>query len=202
VRAVIAAAVPLLESAINRALDLDPEAPSVLAPLSGRRIAVHVEGAVALGVLVTFMRDRVSLSADTAGPADVTLRGTPAALVSLLGRDEQLPAGVGVSVSGEIGVLEQLRGALGRLRPDWEEPLARWLGDELGHPLARGLRALMATASRAARELEADTAEYLREESGFLVRREELDEFVEQVDLLRDAVERLDKRVRFLVRKP
>lgn len=186
---------PLLEAGLNRGIALDPEAAMLLAPVRNRRMAVHVEGPAPASVVVTFAHDRVTLTTDCDRPVDVSLRGTPAALASLWARGDELPAGARVTVSGEIGVLEQIRDLLRRLRPDWEEPLARLVGDELGHPLAQGLRTLVAGAARAARELEITTAEFIREESGWLADREQVRHFGDEVDQLRDAVERLEKRI-------
>ncbi len=186
----------LTEDMVNRVLRLDPECSSVLEPLVGKRIALAVEGPARFRVLVQVHPDGIRLANTCAVGADVELRGSADALVKLFrGAGETLPAGAGVSVHGEIRVLEELKRALARLRLDWEEPIAQVLGDGLGHSAARGLRALASLAGHAARELRENTSEFLREESGWLVQREVVDEFCEQVDSLRDVVARLEKRL-------
>ncbi len=192
----------LAENAINRVLRLDAERDRVLEPLAGKCIGLAVEGPVWMQLQVQVFPDRVRLAGATDMPANVELRGSADALVTLVrGGGESLPGGAGVSVHGEVQVLEDLRRALARLRPDWEEPIAHVLGDRLGHPAAQGLRALTAFASRVAGEIREDTSEFLREESGWLEQRAAVDEFCEQVDGLRDMVARLEKRMDRLERE-
>jgi len=191
----------MIEASINNALRLDPEAAAVLAPLSGKRVGVEVAAVPRVAVDVCFDADRVLLEPAGAHACDVSVSGSPAALLSLLREGEGLPAGSGVSVNGDVGLLAVLGQALRRLRPDWEEPIARVLGDEIGHPVARGLAHLATGARRAVRSLEADVVEYLREESGALVGSERLRAFADDVDTVRDAVERLEKRVDRLERR-
>lgn len=183
----------MAQAACNRALALDPERERILAPLVGRRLGVQVVGFGLLDACVTFTPGGVSITAGTQH-ADATVRGTPPALLALLSGDG-LPASHAVEVTGDTGTLESVRDAFGQLRPDWHEPLSRLLGDELGHPLARGIEHAFALLARTARELRADTGEFLREESGLLVGADEIGEFGDQVDALREAVDRLEKRL-------
>lgn len=192
----------LLQRGLNRALALDPELSGVLGPVHGTRIAVEVLGAAPIRVLVTLTRDGVTLAPGPepggapAADAHVAVSGSPAALLALLsGADEQLPLGAGVSVRGDIGALQRVSRAARRLRPDWEEAIARVFGDEAGQPLSRGLRQTGAALAHVLGELRADSAEYLREESGLLANAAQVDAFTAAVDDLRDAVERLEKRV-------
>jgi ubiquinone biosynthesis protein UbiJ len=57
-----------------------------------------------------------------------------------------------------------------------------------------------ATIGHVLRELHADAGEFLREESGLFAAADEVDAFSAGVDELRDAVERLEKRLGLLVR--
>ena len=84
---------------------------------------------------------------------------------------------------------------MARLRPDFDEPLARLLGDELAFPLSRALRRLASVARRTAHELGDDVQEFVAEESELLAARDDVQDFGDEVDRLRDALARLDKRV-------
>lgn len=195
----------VLQRAVNRALALDPELTRVLGPLEGTRVAVEVTGAAPFCVMITLARDGIALESATSDGsagvpgAHVAVSGSPAALLALITSDEQMPFGTGVSVRGDIGVLQRVSSAARRLRPDWEEPIARMFGDELGQPLSRGLRRAHATIGHVLRELHADAGEFMREESGLFAAAEEVDAFTAGVDELRDAVERLDKRIGLLM---
>ena len=71
-------------------------------------------------------------------------------------------------------------------------------GDSLGHPVARGLEQGFALFQRSLRELRLDTGEYLREESGLLADEAQVRAFCDEVDRVRDAVARLERRVALL----
>jgi len=94
-----------------------------------------------------------------------------------------------------VGLLQEVRRAMTRLRPDWREPIARALGDELGEPVARAIAHAAGLFQRTVLELRANTGEYLREESRLIVSAEDVAGFAAVVDRLRDQVERLDKRI-------
>jgi ubiquinone biosynthesis protein UbiJ len=67
-----------------------------------------------------------------------------------------------------------------------------------GHQIGQGLRAAFAFGRDTARSLIRSTAEYLREESRDLVAPGEVEAFGEEVDRLRDAVERAAARIQRL----
>lgn len=196
----------LLQEGVNRALALDPELSRVLAPLEGTRLAVEVTGAVPFSVIITLARDGVLLEPATGeqgadmSAAHAAVSGSPAALFGLFTSDDDMPFGAGVSVRGDIGVLQRVSRAARRLRPDWEEPIARIFGDELGQPLTRGLRHAYGSLTHVLRELHADAGEYLREESGLFAAAEDVDAFTAGVEDLRDAIERLEKRIELITR--
>ena len=205
----------IAQAALDRALRLDPQAGAILAPLTGKRIAVQIVGAVPVRLTVEFAHERILLreetvekasefgtafrsedgSAHAAGDADVRICGSASALAMLARGIDQLPSTAKVSVHGDIALLQKARAAVARLRPDFDEPLARLLGDELAYPVSRALREAASMARRTVREVGDDCKEFLGEESGLLAARDELQDFADEVDRLRDALARLDKRV-------
>ena len=67
-----------------------------------------------------------------------------------------------------------------------------------GPVVARGLEQGFALFQRSLRELRLDTGEYLREESGLLADEAQVRAFCDEVDRVRDAVARLERRVALL----
>ena len=205
----------IAQSALDRALALDPEADAILEPLSGKRVEVHVVGSVSMHLLVEFSAARILLeqaagqvgdqdastdaqylgAARPRREADVSISGSVSALLLLARGANDLPSTMQVKVYGDIALLQKMRDALARLRPDFEEPLARVLGDELAYPLSGALRMFASTARRTAREFGADVKEFLGEESRLLAARDSVQDFSDEVDRMRDALARLDKRV-------
>lgn len=193
-----------VEGAVNRYLGVDPDFARTLHPLEGRVIGVALEGAgvellvhfVAEGVLVR--RARVEDPVEAPAP-DVHIRGTPLALARLAregGNDPTL--GGQVRIHGDIDVAQKLSRALADLEVDFEELLSRVTGDVTAHQVGRAVRGVGRFVDRARSSFERDLGEYLSEETALTPRREELEQFGTDVDVLRDDVERLEQRVRRL----
>jgi ubiquinone biosynthesis protein UbiJ len=194
-------AVESLETALNAYLSLDPEASRRLADLSGRVIAIEVQG-VGLRLYLVPGPHGVQILRRIEGDPDCVLSGTPIALARLGASREQadeLFSG-GVRVSGDTEVGQRFGRILGSLDVDWEEQLSRVTGDLLAHQVGRGLRGLLRWAGGARRTLEQDLGEYVQEELRLLPGRLEVEAFLGDVDDLRDEVERLEARVARLER--
>ena len=188
-----------IEAALNRYLALDPEGARGLAPLYGRIIGIEIWG---LGTQVTLVPgpDRVQVFGVYDATPDCLIRGAPLALLRMMTaeqKDAEISKGA-VEIEGDSTIAHDLAKALGGLDVDWEEQLARLVGDPIAHPVGQGVRGLAEWGRRSADVLTADLREYLEEEARLLPTRYELSDFLAQVDALRDDVERLEARVQRL----
>ena len=77
----------------------------------------------------------------------------------------------------------------------------RVFGEVLGVQIARAVRAALQQAQLAGRNLAGMAAEYITEESRDVVPRAELDAFHDDVDALRDGVERISAKIARLRRE-
>ncbi len=188
---------------LNRQVAESTAAQAELRALDGRSMAVHVEGlGISLCLIVSDGQLRVENRLDA---ASVTLRGTPGALAALLRRDRDRPlAGQfresGAELTGSIDVAERFAEMIRLARPDLEEELSRWIGDVPAHELVNATRHVADWALDTGRTMEQNTAEYLQEESGTLPASAEMRAFAEDVQDLRDDVERLAARIDRLAR--
>jgi len=129
-------------------------------------------------------------------PADVTLSGTPLALMAML-REE--PASVirrgdvALTGDGEAGARFQELAQL--LRPDLEAGLAGIIGDVPAYGIGSLLRKALEWGRSSASTQVANAGEYLAHERRVLVPRTEARQFIEDVDALREQVDRLEARV-------
>jgi ubiquinone biosynthesis protein UbiJ len=187
-----------IERSLNAALKLDPDAPTALAGLHGKRVALTLQP-FATPVVLSVV-DGAIVASDEA-ETDVSISATPGALLSMLAERGglQLPAGK-ISFSGDVELARRLQKAVEQLRPDWDAPIAKVFGDVAGHQIATGLRGLFGYARESARSLLLNTTEYLREESRDLIAPGEMAAFTDAVDTLRDDVERAAERVERLLR--
>ncbi len=184
-----------LEQGVNLPFQIHPAARDGLAAVSGRSMRVVVTAPVFTFDLV-FAADRVHVR-EPADNCDVQLTGTAGAFAALLRADQQnmQAAAQGVRMEGDIDCALAIRKALAGIRLDWEEVLARALGDIPGHWLAVGLTQLTTGFRQAAWRLARNGAEYLQEERAVLARTEDVEGFLGAVDTLRHDVERLSKRI-------
>src|SRR5687768_16729018 len=191
-----------LEAALNRALALDPETRDSLGPLEGRRVALTLQPssgmAPPLALQVRVENERLVVGpVDGAVEADLSVRSTIGGLISQLPmfrRDDAPPVGR-MNISGDADLARRLQRLAERFDPDWQQPFARVFGDVLGVQVANGVAAALKQARVAGRNLAESAAEYITEESRDVVPRAELDAFHDDVDVLRDDVERIAARV-------
>ncbi|HVL35331.1 MAG TPA: SCP2 sterol-binding domain-containing protein [Burkholderiales bacterium] len=176
--------------ALNRLLEAEPWARERLAPFAGSIIEVRGNPLPALRFLVL---PGGSLDAGGEGEPSLTINLRPTTLLELArGHEHFLRA---VEVQGEPRLASAIAVLMRHLRWDVEEDLSRLIGDAAAHRLAQAGRALAAWPREAARRLVATTADYAVEEKRVLVGRAELGRFAEALAELRDAVERLEKRI-------
>jgi ubiquinone biosynthesis accessory factor UbiJ len=190
----------LLEAALNRALALDASTRERLAALEGHRIGIELRGmhlALAVSVRDSVLRVGPHWEIDR----DLNLRASPGSLLAFALRrgDSILPPGK-VDISGDAELARSVEKLLRDYQPDIEEAFAQTFGDVLGVPLARGLRRAFDWSRESARALAQDTADYLREERRDLIAPAEMEQFLDAVDALRERADRLEARLRRLMR--
>ena len=100
-----------------------------------------------------------------------------------------------LEVEGDERLAAEVMTLARHLRWDFEEDLARLFGDLAAHRLANAARAFVDWQQDAAKRLAESFADYAVEEKRFLIARPEMEDFAAEVAGLRDAVERLEKRI-------
>lgn len=100
-----------------------------------------------------------------------------------------------VRISGSAEFADALGFVLRNLRWDFEEDLAKGVGDIPAHRIAGLINAFAAWQRQAAINLAENLAEYFTEEQPTLAKPAEVTGFVASVDGLRDDLARLEKRV-------
>jgi len=185
----------ILETGINAALRFDAPARQRLGELHGRRIRLRIERPDGPWLVLDVLPDEAGLRlrppADFA--ADVEISGEPGFFFRRPGAP---PAAGELRIRGDIALGNRFREILQGLDPDWEEALAPVTGDVLAHQLGRLARGAVAYGRQAAGTLAQDAAEYFRDEARLLVRRDALENFLKDVDRLRDDLERFEQRLK------
>src|SRR5690554_626718 len=187
-----------IERVLERGVRESSSAAQRAAELEGATLRIRVEG-LGLDVVLRVDGARIRVVRDDVLAADATVRGTPLDLMRVLasGRASRLP-GSGVTVTGRVHVVERFAALLRLALPDPEEELSRWVGDIAAHRAGSAARSAAAWARKAFEALEADTAEYLTEEGRLLPTRYEADALFDEIERLRDDVDRAEARIDLL----
>ena len=184
-----------LEQALNRVVALDPDTAEALRGLGGRRIGLALEAPpIALELAVADGRLVVGPPKDD---PDLGVRATISGVLSqlpFLRPPGSTPVGK-VRINGDAELARQLQKLAQRFDPDWDEPFTRALGPVLGPQAARVLRDALAGGAKFAQGFSRDAVDYLVEERRDLVGKAELAAFHDDVDEVRDRVERLAARL-------
>ncbi len=179
-----------LVGALNHLLRGQPWLRQRLLPFAGRTAALEVFPAK---LMVSVAADgQLLLAGDEAGP-DVVVRVPVSAALALAAGDERSRGRI--QMSGDPAFAAVLGGVLRELRWDVEEDLSRVVGDIAAHRIVETGRALLDWQRQAAQNLFQTLAEFLTEEKPVLAQRSQLEDWVREVDLVREAAERLEKRI-------
>lgn len=100
-----------------------------------------------------------------------------------------------IEMQGDMELAQEISFLARNLSWDVEEDLSKAVGDIAAHRLAGAGRAFANWARQATLRTAQGAAEYWTEESPLLASRVKVDGFVNGVSELRDAVERLEKRI-------
>jgi ubiquinone biosynthesis protein UbiJ len=103
-----------------------------------------------------------------------------------------------VAVAGDTEFAATVHQLARQLRWDAEEDLSRVFGDIAAHRMAETGRALQRWGERSLENTARSFAEYWTEEQPLIASAHAVKEFVRDVDVLRDDVARLEKRLELL----
>jgi ubiquinone biosynthesis protein UbiJ len=190
------AIVATFEQLLNQALSMDAEALACLAHLHGRVIKLELIG---LDYALFFIPDLhgIQVYPEIEGEADCIIRGTPLELAKMRSNREsadQLFSGA-VEIVGDSVIAQKFGETLSRLDIDWEEQLSRLTGDVIAHEAGKAVRGVFKWAANVRTTAGLNLREYLQEELRLLPCRAEIEPFLQEVDRLRDDVERSAARI-------
>ena len=185
-----------LEAALNRAVALDDETQQRLKALNGRAIAIDFSG-VGVAMRIAVENDRLQVGPAFAADADLKLRASPASFLAMAfrrGESTALPAGK-VEISGDAELARRIEKLVRNFQPDIEEAFTRVFGDVIGYQIAQAFKRAFDWSRESAKNLLQDSADFLRDESRDLVAPAEMEQFLDEVDTLRDDTDRLEARI-------
>jgi ubiquinone biosynthesis protein UbiJ len=185
-----------LETALNSALRLDPEAFKRLENFSDKVIAIELQG-LDLTLYLLPGTNGINLMSQYPAEPDTILSGTPLAMAKMaLGPDASKILFAGeVTIRGDVETGQRFKRLLDELDIDWEEQLSRYSGDIVAHKLGDLVRATAAWGQQTLTILGQDAAEYLQQEGQDLPLPGTVRQYLQAVDAVRDDTARLEARV-------
>jgi ubiquinone biosynthesis protein UbiJ len=180
------------EKMLNKVLSLDEETLASLATLAGSVIEIDVLN-TEFRMFILPSEKGITLETEYEGKAGVTIKGTPPALLEMI-TTAKFGAG-DVEISGNVGLAQKLQSIFRGMEIDWEEYLSHFVGDIAAHKLGNFLKGMNRFVIASGKTIGMDISEYLRFEKEALLDKTEVDEFNQAVDVLRNDVERLQKRL-------
>lgn len=192
-----------LETAFNTWLKLDKQthgnALERLQALQGKLICLHISNPdLKLYFLPT--EENVRVTTDYAAEPDVTIHGSALALMRLSSASDTGKAMLeqGIKIDGDMGLGNRFSQILREIDVDWEELLARTVGDVLAHQMGQLARNTKGWLDDSAHAMRLNTQEYLQEEARLVPAEAELRHYLDAVDTLRMDADRLEARLKRL----
>ncbi len=185
-----------IEKLINKVLQYDPHSFQQMSEFSGNVILVDIQE-IYLKLFLLPSEKGLHISLNEQPLVDVTIKGRPSSLFSLLlnnsERSSVFPKDL--EIKGDIHLAQRFQALMQDLDIDWEECLSQYMGDtaarKLGNILSSSRRFLKDTHTSLSRNM----SEYLRFEKNVLPDQLLIDEFVSDVDYLRNDIERLKLKI-------
>lgn len=177
-------------SAVNHVLRTAPLARERLAKHAGRTVVFRV-GPLTPAFTIQTTGEVTAALRDAARDLDVRI--SPFLLPRLMAREES--AWRDVEMAGDMELAQEVSFIARNVSWDVEEDLSRVVGDIAAHRIVSGARAFDAWARDAALRTAQGASEYWTEESPLITSRVKVESFVREVSELRDAVDRLEKRI-------
>lgn len=181
----------MLQAIINKYLSMDPDIEMLLTPLYAKKIAIICYDFPKQNIYATFENNKILLSSSMPPSLDLTISSTLNGFIKLaLTKDRSE-----IQLNGSIGLAESVQKLFVNLNIDWEEELSKYSGDIIAHQAMRCFKSLRDYTNGAFSNLQEMITEYLQEESQLLPTNYEIKKFMQEVDELRFAVDRLDAKV-------
>ena len=178
------------ERVVNHVLRSAPLALERLRPHAGRTVAFRVG---VLEMALTVQSTGEVAAAVPGASEDLRVRISPFLVPRLAAGEEA--AFREIEMQGDAELAQEVSHLARNLRWDFEEDLSKVVGDIAAHRIASAARALARWGEDATLRMAQNAAEYWTEESPLIASRVKVQSFVRDVSDLRDAVERLDKRI-------
>lgn len=178
-----------LEKSLNQLLSLR-EDNSILRQHNGKALKIVLSDFSANFFLV-LRNEKIYFYTMYSHEVDTIIRGTSFNFLKQLRPKNQLPD---LAIEGDIEFAEAMQSLLRDLNINWQEYVAFFVGDFITQKADHLMNTVKKTFSYTKDRSIADVIEYIQEEQRFAPSREEIEDFYEDITLLRQDIDRLEAR--------
>ncbi len=190
----------LISRALAKAIKHDPDSQKKLKSMAGKvvdLVIMPIEHHLPLAIL----EDRIEVLSSVPETVDTTISGKPTSLFAM-SQNQHIPGLDGVSINGDATAGQFIADFLKQLKPDWEEALADVFGDVPGYRISETLKTAKTIGSNLINTFFNNSKEYLLYENQELVRSDEMEQFLDDVDDLKSDTARIEQRIEALKKQP
>lgn len=182
-----------LQSVINRYISLDREIEQKLKPLRGKILEINIKKTpFHYGFL--FTKNNIEIVAADKIAADAVISGELFTFLKLF-KSSSLSNMSELSITGDQAFSETAYHVLHDLDIDWEEILSHYTGDVIAHKVGQCVGSLQEWFNRGANSFKVSLTEYVQEELRYFPSAIEVNDFMDEVDELKHALDRLTLRL-------
>ncbi|MCW8877974.1 MAG: SCP2 sterol-binding domain-containing protein [Kangiellaceae bacterium] len=185
-----------IEQIGNRLILLDPLASRQLDSFKEKVIHIEITD-WAQHYYLHFPSRNLVVQNQSSRPASASIKGTSFAFLSAATADHS-----GDSIfrgelhfSGEINTAQKFQRFIESLQIDWQEPIAKMVGDEATTLISNGVSSITGFFKNLVLQTRQDIPEYIQHEAKLSPSSFELDSFASSVDTIRSQVDRLAARI-------
>jgi len=190
-----------LELALNHTISLDPNGKNLIARFHGKVIKLDILNPD-VTIFILAQGDTFQLLENFDGDIDTSIQANLIDLAQLslqTNNDKQQAVFKGrIKIEGNIGLGQQFQSLFSKLDIDWEEHVSHITGDIIAHQLFNSGKKFLNWKKNSKQTLGLDLAEFLQYETRDLLETREVGHFINQVDELRSAIDRIEARIKRL----
>ncbi|HEU4708761.1 MAG TPA: SCP2 sterol-binding domain-containing protein [Methylophilaceae bacterium] len=181
---------PLITRLLNHLVDQNSWAREQLKPFAGKTVAFRIPPA---RISLTVLEDGGLAAAGEAAIVSAKVSLPPSVAMRLLAGDAN--AETLVSIEGDTELATTLSKVLRNMSWEYEEDLSKLVGDIPAHEIADFGRKTVSEVRKQSLNIAEMFTEYWQEEQPMIAKKRHIQQFMQEVERLRDDVERLEKRM-------
>lgn len=183
-----------IEKTINAYLQLDSDIQRLLNPLSGKIVTIElIDPRCKIHFL--FEKAHVRLLDTLSIKPDAYFKGRSFSFIKHYFNNNST-AKRNIEIEGDSAVIIHFSELFQKVDIDWEDQLSTIVGDHFAHGIGKLVRNMISCGTEWKSTVTQNMSEYLHEEINFFPSPEEVTLFLDDVDMLRNDVERLEAKIK------